>query len=290
MRRTAKALLLLSCSASPALAQSAKPSTNPSVSVALAAAQGATTPAGQPAADPAGATADAAAPTGDTPPAGYSAAIDRGIKEFDLGNYAEARSAFRQAHNLYPNARTLRGLGKAEFELKNYRASVEFLEAALSSPVRPLSADLRQDVEALLARARSYVAHYDLQLTPPAAQVLLDGEQLRLAPGDKLVLEVGDHLLEVRAGGYQPHRRTLRVTGGTQQVLRIQLQQTSGQTSPTDSESVWEQWWLWTVLGVGVAAIATGVVIGLNAEDTIAAPRDGNVEAWGTVTALTRLP
>jgi hypothetical protein len=54
------------------------------------------------------AQSDAAVPTG------YREAVDEGLAEMELKNFEEAGEQFRRAHALYPNARTLRGLGFVE--------------------------------------------------------------------------------------------------------------------------------------------------------------------------------
>ena len=43
-------------------------------------------------------------------PPGYTQAIEEAFREFELGNYAEARSHFTAAHELFPSAPTLRAL------------------------------------------------------------------------------------------------------------------------------------------------------------------------------------
>jgi hypothetical protein len=67
---------------------------------------------------------------------------------------ARAREELRRAHAIFPNARTLRGLGMVEFELRSYVQSVQLLEQALAASVKPLDGKLRTDTEALLARAQ----------------------------------------------------------------------------------------------------------------------------------------
>ncbi|HKO94285.1 MAG TPA: hypothetical protein VJU61_24195, partial [Polyangiaceae bacterium] len=78
-----------------------------------------------------------------TEPAGYREVVSEALQEFEAQNFEESRSLFHRAHVLFPNARTYRGLGFTEFELRHYPAAIEYLEAALSSSVRPLTADLR---------------------------------------------------------------------------------------------------------------------------------------------------
>jgi hypothetical protein len=91
----------------------------------------------------------------DAAPAGYDALYEQATNELGTGNWAGAQALFTQAHELYPNATTLRGLGIAALELGQYDRAASLLERALASGVRPLSPALRAQTEAALARARA---------------------------------------------------------------------------------------------------------------------------------------
>jgi hypothetical protein len=251
-----------------------------------ASAQSRKRPAAQPAA-PSAASAEEASGA----PAGYEPAITNALHEFELANYAEARSGFREAHRLYPNARTLRALGMVEFELKNYTEAVEYLRQALDSQERRLSDTQRAGAEQLLARARSYVGRYSVSVRPPNARLLLDGSAPPLDASGALVLPVGDHTLEVEADGHRPLRRQLHVVGGEDEsldVLLIPLPTASSEGPKPDAPAsahtpVYKKWWLWTTIGVVVAGgIATGLVLGLRKSEP-GEPSGGNT---GTVLRL----
>jgi hypothetical protein len=213
-------------------------------------------------------------------PAGYREAIDTALQEVELGNYDEAREQFARAHALFPNARTLRGLGIAEFERRHYVTAVEHLEAALASSVRPVEGKMRADTEALLTRAKGYVGTVTLAVAPGDATVLVDGIR-RLEPGqDAVRLDVGDHVLELRAEGYATERREITVHGGQTEHLDVQLAslatsarsettpapipaQAPADAAPSERVPVYKRWWLWTIVGVVVAGAAAGTAVAL---------------------------
>ena len=114
----------------------------------------------------------------------YEGLVTRAVAEFEARNFAEARALFLQAHELRPTARTLRGIGVTEFELRNYVDSVARLEEALASKVRPLEGELRAQTEASLERARAFVGRIDVKVTPKDAsvRVLVDGVPVERAP------------------------------------------------------------------------------------------------------------
>lgn len=170
-------------------------------------------------------------------PDGYRAAIDAAVQEFELNHFAESREHFARAHALYPNARTLRGLAVADFELRRYVQAVQELEAALAHAAKRLDGGVRTETEELLGRARAYVGEVQLALDPPDASVLLDGEPVPLHGEGQFMLEVGDHQLEVSAPGRATQRRSLRVSGQQRQSLRIELSAAEPATSSSQGDT-----------------------------------------------------
>jgi hypothetical protein len=216
-------------------------------------------------------------------PEGYTQLVEQGLAEYDAQNFFEARSLFTRAHALYPNARTLRGLGVVELSLRNYDVAADLLSRALESNERPLYGELRKATQALFERARSFLATVTLQIEPASgARVLVDGELSAWSDGTPLVLKVGDHVIEVRAEGYEPERRTLRIQGGESLQVAFVLQANEeaamkGATQPAEeatrprpsqtmtatataskhSAGVWP----WIVVGSGAALLVTGGVL-----------------------------
>jgi hypothetical protein len=216
-------------------------------------------------------TAPAAA--ADDPPE-YTAAISEAVSEYQAGNFPESRALFERANALLPNARTLRGLGMVEFELRNYPACVDYLERSLISSAKPLDGDLRTETQRLLQRARGFVGRFAIALDPSAATISVDGEEVALDASGTLVLAVGDHVLDARAPGHVPDHRKLRVTGGENVQLRVvlPLQAAVAPVAATpvapepahadgDNDTVFSSPWFW--VAVGAVAIGAGVGVGL---------------------------
>jgi hypothetical protein len=72
----------------------------------------------------------------------YRELIRKALEEYELGNWAEAKLFFSDAHRLFPNARTLRGLGLVAYSLRDYVSATDQLVQSLSSNVRPLTKEL----------------------------------------------------------------------------------------------------------------------------------------------------
>jgi hypothetical protein len=224
-------------------------------------------------------------------PAGYRGAIDGAIREYEAGQFAQARALFEKAHALFPNARTLRGMGMAEFELRNYPSSIYFLEQSLGAPAKPLTPELRAETEQLLGRARSFVGRVIFELVPADATLALNGTIMPLGPGGALSLIAGSYVALVRADGYSDEERSLHVAAGETQVFRVELRKpappplaaapppaatapapaaaTSATpvAAPERGESVLASPWLWAAVGVVVAGAAVGLGFGLSSSE-----------------------
>ncbi|HEX6242186.1 MAG TPA: PEGA domain-containing protein [Polyangiales bacterium] len=210
------------------------------------------------------------------PPAGYAEAVTQALTELEANNYPEAREEFRRAHAIFPNARTLRGLGMVEFELRNYVQSVQLLEEALASPVKPLDGSLRTDTQALLARAQRYVGELRIEIDPEEATVSIDGEPAGLNADGVVRLEVGEHTLSAQAAGRATEKQTIEVVGGERAELRIRLSHigvaagasgTHEQERPPERRPVYKRWWLWTTIAVVVAGGAATAAVLLTRKD-----------------------
>ncbi len=157
-------------------------------------------------------------------PTGYRGLIAEAVAEYEARHFEEARALFRRAHEMFPNARTMRGQGMAEFELRNYRGAIQCFESALSSRVRPLGPALRTETVRLIARAGRFVSRVRLTLHPSTASVLVDGVPVPDEPEAVLLLSIGSHTVEIRADGYLSTQLPLTVEGGEEQVFAIELE------------------------------------------------------------------
>ena len=166
----------------------------------------------------------------------YKEQIEQALTEFRLKNWAEARVLFRRAHELNPNARTLRGLGVVSFEMRDYQQAVQHLSYALVDTRQPLTDAQRAECEGLLSRARTFVGSYALHVTPATAQATLDGAPLVRDHEGMVLVPLGEHTLRATAEQFQAAPCASR--------FRVE--------SAASSISPWRQWerlqlpWLWS--------------------------------------------
>ncbi|MGD8860658.1 MAG: hypothetical protein PVI30_11670 [Myxococcales bacterium] len=200
----------------------------------------------------------------------YDQAIEIGLQEMQLGNYAEAYAAMLRAHQVYPNARTLRALGIAAFELKRYVTSMRHLRAALDSEEKPLTPELREEVEHLLGRVNTYIDRIEVTVVPAEAELRVDGKPPVRDEDGRVLLTVGEHLLRATHPGHQPAQVKVQADGSSNANVTLQLVSSaavaSGGETATGGTSVdsTQRTWGWITLGAaGVFAVGSGVALGV---------------------------
>jgi len=189
----------------------------------------------------------------------YRKAIKEGLAEFAALHFEEARSLFRRAHDINPNARTFRGIGMTSFELRDYVAAVRNLSAALEDTRKPLSLEQRKSAKDLLDRSRMLVDAYSITVSPRKARVLIDGRAPEFDADGTLLLDVGLHNLEVSAPGMIMRSLSINVRGGERKELSVTLERAFVDTAqPTDAAGI----------GQGIQAKPTRKVVSNKAATT----------------------
>jgi hypothetical protein len=153
----------------------------------------------------------------------YRTMLEEAVSEYDAHRYEEARALFRRAHEISPNARTLRGIGMASFELREYIEALRSLEASLVDKRRALTPTQRTQVEALIDRTRAFVGRFFLKLSPKETIVRVDGAPSVVESDGSLLLSFGRHTLTAESPGSTAETREINVIGGERQELAFQL-------------------------------------------------------------------
>ncbi len=154
----------------------------------------------------------------------YRSVLKDALAEYDANHFEEARILFRRAHQINPNARTLRSIGMASFELRDYVAAVRALTAALVDPRKPLTPEMRTHAQRLLERSRMFVDIYALKIAPSDARVVIDGKVPDLEPDGTVLLGFGSHGVEVSKPGFVVRTLVVNVRGGEHKTLTVTLQ------------------------------------------------------------------
>ncbi|MFM2417012.1 MAG: hypothetical protein RL385_1735 [Pseudomonadota bacterium] len=156
----------------------------------------------------------------------YKRTIEAALDEYRLQHFEEARTLFQRAHGLEPSARTERGLGMVEFELRHYVEAQRHLEAAINSTAKPLTDEQKRSAQDLLSRTRQFVAQYALEVEPRNSELVveLDGKAIDARDVGHVSLTAGEHSLRISSPDHVTRELVIDVKGGEQQTLRIQLE------------------------------------------------------------------
>ncbi len=150
-------------------------------------------------------------------PEGFAALVREGLAEYGAGRWAEARVLFLAAYEARESAEALRMAGNASYELRDYVASVEYLERALAATEHGLRAERAAEAEVVLERARRFVGVVRFEVTADVgARVRIDGREVDVA--SPLLLAEGTYRLRADADGHLPIDRPLDVHPGEQTV------------------------------------------------------------------------
>jgi hypothetical protein len=220
-------------------------------------------------------------------PPEYAALIDGALAEFQASRWAQARALFERAHASFPNARTLRGIGMASYEMADYPAAIVALEAALGSAVRPLTDEQRTQVTTLLERARALVGWFTVPAA--AADVRLSVDDVSTRPqGDwpsspaRLALSVGTHEIVLRDRDGRTARTRITVRGGEDTTLDIVPPGAGTEGGSNEGDPA-----PWIVSGVGAAvAIAGAILFGVGSSDIAAVNAAPAGTEWSSVAGV----
>jgi hypothetical protein len=177
-----------------------------------------------------------AARADDTPSAqgsgAYADFIRRGLEEYSLGHWAEARSFFARAHTLQPSARTLRGLALSSYELRSYVDAIGYFERALAESDQALTGRMRQEAEQFLTESRLFVTTVTVDLEPDNARIIVDDKPMQLTADHTLQLDPGNHTLSAEAEGYETAAQNIVTRGQHEPInIRLRLKATSEQVA-----------------------------------------------------------
>lgn len=152
----------------------------------------------------------------------YLAVVDLALIEYQGGRWAEANVLFARAHALFPNARTLRGMGMCAFEMRDYVTAIVAIDQSLVHEVRPLEPQQRVELERTLAQSLEFVGRLALVVEPADASITIDGIAPTMRDGVALV-NPGSHDVRAESGDLPPEERRVRVDAGATVQMRIVL-------------------------------------------------------------------
>jgi hypothetical protein len=234
----------------------------------------------------------------------YNALVRQAVEQYERGNYDESKVLFAQAHQLFPNARTLRGLGMVAYTMRDYVESIHYLEGAIGSKVKPLDPPLVRESEDVIRRARTFIGVVRVSVVPQDAKLRVNATPASRTSDGTIALNPGPYEIEASAPGHQSASRLVRVEPGTTLVLEFALPNSPAdpiaarQPAQPEAPSPAPEAALesdaearggksvgpWVVVGVsGAVAIAGGVMLGIALSDVSTVERSGPNTDWSDV-------
>ena len=207
-------------------------------------------------------------------------AFETGVMYMQIEGWEEAVAELERSLGLHPTRAALYNLGLCYKTLARHMDAQRAFQRFLRDYGASAPENERTEVEGLIRDLRPHLSRLVVHVSAPDAAVAVDGNAAGLSPlTDDLVLEPGEHLVEVTRDGYSPLRRELRLAAGESVVLDLMLEELArsgggttvdtgpvgpGGTASASGDDGLDPALFWTMLGIGGAAgIAAGVVGGL---------------------------
>jgi len=165
--------------------------------------------------------------------AAAKAEVQKAQLHYKLGRFEEALVAYSHAYELFPAPALLFNIGQCHKNLKNYERAIFFFEGYLreeTSPnarTRTLAQELVAESRAELERQRAAEVELKKATSPPPA-----------APSSSVAAMFGAPAPPAAA------------------PVLVDASPAASSTKP-----LLRRWWFWTALGVGTAAVVTGVAL-----------------------------
>ena len=159
--------------------------------------------------------------------------FDRGVELFHKGDFEGALVEFRAAYEIEPHYRVRYNIGISLYELHRYLEAREELEAYLLEGGDEISEEKATEIKAVLFEIMNYIGTLDIVCNVDGAEVRVDGDVVGRTPLEEtLVVDVGEHEVEVTLGGYQSFVKKVSLPGGTTKKISVKLVEEGAEPEP----------------------------------------------------------
>jgi tetratricopeptide (TPR) repeat protein len=191
--------------------------------------------------------------------------FNTGQLDYEQKRFAEAAREFEEAFRLSPRSPLLYNIGKSYDGAGDHARALEAYRRYLLIPDTVDSPD-RPVVLARVALLEHLVGRLTIH-TAAGAQLTLDGAPLGTAPHAPVEVNPGAHTLTASREGYRTFRgkfvaapdRAVTVLAPLASLMQVKVVEVPRAEKPTP---LYKKWWLWTAVGVVVAAgaVTAGVL------------------------------
>jgi tetratricopeptide (TPR) repeat protein len=202
------------------------------------------------------------------------AKFKQGVRLVQQDKYEPALEAFEESYRINPKATVLFNIGMCQKALLRYGDAITTFKKLLKESGDEIDPRIRKNAEKDLRIIEDLVGKLYLEGAPSGVKVIVNDNVVASTPLDApLLLGPGTHSLMVTKDGYQPFNMDVKVTSGSDVVVRVSMRpeesgdgkpvvelslQEDGRKMPTDSKA---KPLLISGIVVGAAGIA-GIVVG----------------------------
>ncbi len=148
----------------------------------------------------------------------------RGLRLYEEGRDEAALAELEEAYRLSPAWQVLYNIGRVHARLGRAVEAADAFERYLRDGGGDVPADRRAEVEGRREEQRARIARVTIETNAPRAVIMLDGADFARAPLDApLRIAAGMHTIGARAEGYGPVTERVRLAGGVDRHLRLEL-------------------------------------------------------------------
>lgn len=161
-----------------------------------------------------------------------------GVTHFEAGEYSAALEAFQGAYRLAPHPTVRINMANCYERLNSPVEAVFNFQRFLEEAGPSVDPAQREEVERTVARLEAGIGALELDVSPPDAQVRIDGKVPRRLPSGVVQLGAGRYQLSVTAPGYISFESDVLVTGGQQSRARVVLERDQPQLPVAAEQAV----------------------------------------------------
>lgn len=150
---------------------------------------------------------------------------DRGLELYKEGEFALAVIEFERAYALVPDYRVLYNIGQVRIQLAQYARARRVLEQYLAEGGDRIAEDRKKSVQADLEMLAMRTGTLEVETNVEGADILVNDVLVGRSPlGEPLLLDAGEHRVQVRKAGYAAHLEQITLAGRDSKKLTVELE------------------------------------------------------------------
>ncbi|WP_129346045.1 PEGA domain-containing protein [Sorangium cellulosum] len=150
--------------------------------------------------------------------------FQEGLRAADETRWADAEAAYLKAWAITKTFDVAGNLGVVELKLGKPRQAAIYLAFSLRKAPPSTKAAKLDRLRRLIEQAKKLIGVVRARVTPPDAEVLVDGKPLPVEEtAEEIFLEPGTHRITARRGGYIEGEKVVTVAAGTAQEVTLAL-------------------------------------------------------------------